>query len=243
MKRDPDERSAIAPIAERQVARWTRGLEAEARANPSLAVARLPEEVRPYVAISREAGAGGGEIGHLVAERLGCECLDNELLTYMAKRYGFREGLLNLVDERVSGWLYDIVRLWIDPRAITIDEYLMRLGQLAILAARQGTTVFVGRGVQFLLPRARGFAVRVIAPLEQRLARTMERRTLGREAAAEYIRQADEGRASLVRRHFHADVADPGLYDLVVNLEHLDRPTAATIITDAFRHRFGSSAP
>ena len=243
MKHVPGEQRAVGPIAERQVARWTVGLQAEARANPSLAAARLREEVRPYVAISREAGAGGGEIGHLVAERLGCECLDNELLTYMARRYGLQQGLLNLVDERVSGWLYDIVRLWSDPRVITLDEYLMHLGQLAFLAARQGTTVFVGRGVQFLLPRARGFAVRVIAPFEQRLALTMERRTLGREAAAEYVRQTDEGRASLVRRHFHADVVDPALYDLVINLEHLDRPTAATIIADAFRHRFGSSAP
>lgn len=236
-----EERSAIAPIAERQVARWAHTLETATRSDPTLATARLPGEIHPYVTITREAGSGGGEIGHLVAAQLGAECLDNELLTYMAKRWGLPQGTLNLIDERVSGWLYDIVRLWNDPHVISTDEFVMHLRQLALLAAHQGSAVFVGRAIQFLLPRMRGLAVRVIAPLEQRIAWTMERKALGREAAAEAIRRTDAGRASLMRRYFHADATNPRLYDLVVNLEQIDPPTAAAIITDAFRRRFPPS--
>jgi cytidylate kinase len=237
-KHDPQELSAIAPIADRQIRRWAMSLQAEERLAPERMLARLPGEVHPYVAISREAGAGGGEIGRLVAERLGCECLDNQLLTHMAERYGLPEGLLHLVDETISGWLYDTVRLWLDRRAITQDEYVMHLGQLLILAARQGSAVFVGRGAQFLLPRERGLAVRIVAPLERRIARAMERRKLGREAATAHVRDTDEGRMSFVRRHFHADVADPRVYDLVVNLEYLDREAAAEVVAATFRRRF-----
>jgi hypothetical protein len=75
--------SAIAPIAERQITRWAMSFQATERLVPHRMLARLPEDVHPYVAISREAGAGGGEIGRLVAERLGCECLDNQLLTHI----------------------------------------------------------------------------------------------------------------------------------------------------------------
>jgi cytidylate kinase len=233
-KHVPEEVSAVAPIAERQIRRWAMSLRAEERRVPG----QLPGAVHPFVAISREAGAGGAEIGRLVAARLGCDCLGNQLLTCMAEQYGLPEGLLHLVDETTSGWLHETVRLWLDRRAITQDEYVMHLGQLLVLATRQGSAVFVGRGAQFLLPRERGLAVRIVAPLERRIARAMERRKLGREAATAHVRDTDEGRMSFVRRHFHADVADPRVYDLVVNLEYLDREAAAEVVAATFRRRF-----
>jgi cytidylate kinase len=235
----PQELAAIAPIADQQVRRWALALQVAGRLDPEPTAAGLADALRPYVSISREAGAGGSEIGHLVAKRLGCDCLDNQVLTYMAERYGTPESLLHLVDERTSGGLYETFRLWLDGRTITQDEYVTRLGQVAALAARQGSAVFVGRGIQFLLPRDRGLAVRIIAPLDQRVARTMERRKLDRDAARLSIREADHGRAFFVRRHFHAEVADPALYDLVVNVGRLDFRTAADLIAHAFRVRFG----
>ena len=238
-----DELRAIAPIAERQMRRWATILEAKVRPSPDAALAALPGSVEPYIAISREAGAGGGEIGRLVAERLGCQCLDNELLRFMATRYGLPHGLLELVDETISTWLHDVLRLWLDRRAITQDEYVMHLGQLMLLAAREATTVLVGRGAQFLLPRERGLAVRIIAPREERIARTMERRGLDHAKAAEHVRAVDEGRVSFVRRQFHADVADPRLYDFVANLAYLDREAAADAIVAGFHRRFASPPP
>jgi cytidylate kinase len=235
----PQELAAIAPIADRQVKQWVLALQAAGRPSPAPTAALLAGDVRPYVSISREAGAGGSEIGGLVATRLGCDCLDNQVLRYVAERYGTPEALLGLVDERVAGGLYETFRLWFDARSISQDEYVTQLGQLAALAAHQHSVVFVGRGIQFLLPRDRGLAVRIVAPLDQRIARTMDRRKLDREAAATFIRDTDDGRAFFVRRHFHADVADPSLYDLVVSMARLDGGAVADLIAQAFRSRFG----
>jgi cytidylate kinase len=232
------ELKAIAPIVDRQIRRWTMALETMDRLPPGRMVDRLPQDVRPYVAISREAGAGGGEIGHVVAERLAFECFDHEILSYLAERHGLPEGIVHLVDETTSDWLRETLRSWLDRRAITQDEYVMHLGQLLVLAARHGSAVFVGRGAQFLLPRERGLAVRVTAPLERRIARTMERQKLARSDAAARVRETDEGRSAFVRRYFHADIADPGLYDLVVNLDHLDDGAAVAAIAATFRARF-----
>jgi cytidylate kinase len=232
---------ATGHIADRQMRRWSMSLRVEGASAREEMIARLPEEVHPYVAISREAGAGGGEIGRLVAARLGCACLDRQLLTGMAERYGLPEGLLRLVDETTSTWLHEAFHLWLDRRAITQDEYVMHLGQLMVLAARQGSAVFVGRGAQYLLPRERGLAVRIIARLERRVARVMERQKVGRKQAEAYVRDTDHGRAFLVRRWARGDVSDPRLYDLVVNLDLLDHETAADVIAAAFRRRFGTS--
>jgi Cytidylate kinase-like family len=235
----PLEARAVAQAADRQMRRWAATLQVQARLEPRAAAARLPAETRPWVAISREAGAGGGELARYVASALGCECLDNELLTVMAERYRVPPGVLAFVDEKVSGWLRQILLLWLDGRVISQDEYVLRVGEIALLAARHAPTVFVGRGIQFLLPRERGLAVRVIAPREQRVERTMAARRIDRKAAELWVEEADAGRRHMIEHHFHVDPADPALYDLTLNLARLDLVTAAEIVAGAFQGRFG----
>ena len=43
------------------------------------------------------------------------------------------------------------------------------------MAARHASSVFVGRGVQFLLPCEVGLTIRIVAPLNQRIDRVMHR--------------------------------------------------------------------
>jgi cytidylate kinase len=106
------------------------------------------------------------------------------------------------------------------------------------MAAQHESTVFVGRGAQFILPREAGVAVRVIAPKKQRIERIMERRQSNQREAENFIDETDKGRADFVRRYFHRDVADPQLYDLVVNLEHTSCNAAADLILSDYRLRF-----
>lgn len=51
------------------------------------------------VTVSYEMGAGGSEIGHAVAERLGYRFVDQELISEAARRYGVLEEKLNERDE------------------------------------------------------------------------------------------------------------------------------------------------
>ena len=237
-----DEARAIAPFAEQQMQRWALGVRVQKQFEPAHALDRLPQGVRPYITISREAGAGGGEIGRRVAERLGFPCLDHQLLTYMAERYDLPEQILKFVDETTSGWIREVFRRWLDSRVITTDEYVMRLGELVLLAARDASAVFVGRGVQFLLPRDRGLAIRVIAPLERRIERVMAQRKMDRQAADAFIRETEQGRCDFIRQHFHQDPADPGLYDAVLNVERLSHDAAVAMIVEGFGRRFGAQA-
>jgi cytidylate kinase len=92
--------------------------------------------------------------------------------------------------------------------------------------------VFVGRGVQFILPRELGLALRVIAPRKQRVNRVMVRRQCGKQEAEEFIDETDKGRADFVQRYFHRDVSDSHHYDLVLNLEHMPREVAVELIVN-----------
>jgi len=196
---------------------------------------RLASQLGPYITISREAGACGGEIAELVGDELGWEVLDKGLLDHVANRFRLPRPMLELVDETTSNWARDIFGTWLDRRIIPHEKYVAHLGRVVLGAARRGNVIFVGRGVQFLLPRQSGLALRLIAPEKYRVAQLMRRRGCTAACARRAVKEIDQGRREFVRRYFHHDIDDPHLYDLVINTEGLGPVGAVEQILTAIR--------
>src|SRR4029079_7274108 len=116
----------------------------------------------PYLAISRQAGTDAGGIARAVAARCGGKVLDDELLDYMAEHDHLSRLALEFVDERAVSWFHEMFGTWLDKQLVSQAEYVIRVGRLLLLAAQHESTVFVGRGAHFMLPRERGIAVRII---------------------------------------------------------------------------------
>lgn len=217
---------------------WATAINIRQRVDLERSQKDVKDLVHPFVTISRQAGAGGSLLGRRVAEMLDWQLLDHELLHHIAETYHLPESMLELVDEHSSSWVYEIFGKWLYSRAVTQTEYVKRLGQTLFTATHHDSTVIVGRGARFLLPRENGVAVRLVAPLKQRIERVREVRGLNHKAAAEYIEKNDAERREFVERYFHHDVADPKNYDLVINREFVDLETAAAHIVDVCRKRF-----
>jgi cytidylate kinase len=156
----------------------------------------------------------------------------------MAEHYHWSNVALDYVDEKTASWFHDTFGKILDDRIVTQVEYVSRLGKIVVLAAQHESHVFVGRGVQFILPRDRGLTVRIIAPKKQRIQRVMERRNCSQHDAERFVDETDRGRAAFVQRYFHHDVADSRLYDLVINLEHTSRDAALDLILGDYLMRF-----
>jgi cytidylate kinase len=232
----------LSDLAERQMRNWAIGLQTQQRlaeqgAVPAASAAAL---VRPYVAISREAGAGAIEIAELVSSRTGWNILDRELINHLADDNHWSRIAIEWVDERGTSWFHESFGKWLDPDLVSQSEYVSRLTHMALLAAHNESMIFVGRGVQFILPPEAGLTVRVIAPKPWRVERAMAKFDCGSREAEKIVNELDKGRADFVRRYFRRDVADPHLYDLVINLQHTSRKAAAELILESCRLRFGS---
>lgn len=228
----------LSQVAEKQMRGWAHQLQQQQRQaelRPGQEVSRL---ILPYVAISRETGANGGALAQRLASLLQWKALDRELLDYMAERYNLSRLSLEFVDETVASWFHEMFGKWLDQRLVSQAEYVHRLGRMVLLAAQSESTVFVGRGVQFMLPRESGLAVRIIAPKEKRVQHIMELLSCDRPAAEKYIDETDRGREQFVERYFHRDNADPHLYALVMNLEFMTLDDAADLIAAECRRRF-----
>jgi cytidylate kinase len=209
---------------------WALQLQAQQQLEDERATPAVRELIHPYLAISRETGVDAREIAEAVAGRCGWKLFDRELLDHLAEHDHLSRIALDFVDERTVCWFHEVFGKWLDNQLVSQAEYVSRLGRLVLLAAQHESTVFVGRGVQFLLPRDRGVAVRLIAPRKQRVQCIAARRHCSQKEAERFIDETDSGRAQFVRRYFHHNVADSHLYDLVINLEYVPREVAVDLI-------------
>jgi cytidylate kinase len=225
-------------LAERRIREWTMALEAEQRRSQEAAQAELQNQVKPYVAISREAGAGGGGMARRVGELLGWDVFHRELLDTMAKKYDLPRDMLGTIDEKTANWLVEVFGKWLDPRLVTQTEYIVHLGKIVLLAAQYRSSVFVGRGAQFVLPADRGISVFLVAPLPQRIRHIRDFLKCSESEAKRYIRDTDKGRRDLVKRYFNREIGDPRCYDFVINRERISIDAAAELIVQQCRQRF-----
>ncbi len=225
----------ISAVAERQMRAWSLAQEVAGSTSSACRVDRPHGQFGDFISLSREAGAGGGEIGEAVARRLGWEVLDKGLLDCVAQGARLPRAMLDQVDETQSNWAYDVVGPWLDRRIVPHEKYMVHAARAVLAAARRGNVVIVGRGCHFLVPPGQGLAVRVIASEKYRVRRVMEKFQLSESQARQYIATLDRGRKEFVARFFHRDVTDPHWYDLVINTEFLGLEAAADLVVTAWR--------
>ena len=101
----------------------------------------------------------------------------------------------------------------------------------------QGEAVLVGRGSGFILPRASTLHVRLVAPLEERIAYMSQWQRLPLKDAAEMVRLRDERRVDFLQTHFHRHGGDVHQYDMLLNTSLLGEEVCAELIILAAQAR------
>lgn len=201
------------------------------------------------VALSREAGAGAGEVAAELQRRLGWEVYDNKLLERIAGAMKVRVGLLESVDERHVHWLQEMMQMLSAGRSATESSYVAHLTETLLALAAHGRSIIVGRGAALILPGSSTLRVRLVAPLEYRIRQLGRKQGLSREAARRFVEMTDRERTKFLKDHFHKDAAAADNYDLILNTARLSPPACAELIIAALdrlqtakRHQAAPSA-
>ncbi len=194
------------------------------------------------ITISREYGSGGGEIAARLATLLGWELIDHEVVVRVARMLHVSEKEAEDHDECVESLATRILKslrpahpvmpVTVDiPLAIDSHAFYEARCQVIEGAVASGHVVIVGRGAQAHLAQRRDVLhVRIVAPLEARIAYVMSREGLDREAAQARILRKDQERVRYLETFYHQHPGDPHLYDLVLNTAILDLESAVDII-------------
>jgi cytidylate kinase len=189
---------------------------------------------KPCITISREPGSGGSEIARRLARDLVMDIIGAQIIQKIAERSDMSEKVIASLDEKTVR----LMDTWLDSlfqqRHIWPDEYLHHLTQVIATIGRQGNAIIVGRGAQFILPPEETFRIRVIAPREIRIRNVMRDSQTDWETAEQYVYKTEADRTAFIRKHFHIDLNNLDLYDLVVNTGYMGSEGAVEGIKASF---------
>ena len=115
------------------------------------------------------------------------------------------------------------------------EKYIAAMRNVMKELASSGNVVIVGRGGSVILGNdPKVLRVGVVARLEDRVTRIMERERVDRAEAAKTVDARDRARADYYKRHFGIDdPEDPELYHLVLNTSDMDLEYSTEIVAQA----------
>jgi cytidylate kinase len=185
------------------------------------------------VAISREAGSRGTSIAKRAGEKLGWQVYTQEMLEYIAQEATVRDEITGNLSPAILQWVEKQLGELQKAKRITGEASLTDMARVILALGATGDVLLIGRGASCILPRPSTLYVRVIAPLEDRIAYMGQWQRLTREEAAEQVRLRDRRRAEYLRTHFHHDAADIYHYDLLLNSTFLGEELSAELLVRA----------
>jgi cytidylate kinase len=205
----------------------------------------------PVITIRGQYGSWSAEIGELIAHKLHIDYVDREIIAGVAERLrrpntsiAAKEmppsTLLGRISEAMAQTAYisdsTYTGLYSPFWDIPLDDknYLSGLEYVIKELAGSQSIVIRGRGSQFILKDFPGaFHVQIVASVEVRVKRVMERLKINAEDARKEIARLDNGSREFVKRYFKANIGDPLNYNMVINTNRLSIEGAASIIIEA----------
>jgi len=213
---------SIQKIIDEQVKRWE-----------MMRVEKREEAGIPVITVSREPGSGGRIVAEGVAKRLGLDLFHREIIQEMAQSAHISARLLETLDEKGLSVLEDWVATLVNEKHLWPDQYLQHLMKVIGTIAKHGRAVIVGRGANFILPPEGIFRVRILAPLEMRVQNVARHFGVPVQEAKRRVLRTESDRRAFVRKYFHADIADPVNYDLMINTGALSIEAAENTVLGA----------
>ena len=198
------------------------------------------------ICISRATGANGEVVGQEVAERLGFQYVDEEVISEAAawadldpafvadveRKKSFVDRLLGTTGE--AGSAPRLPTSVEGTRTLPSDAELRQMITAAIASfVQRGSVVIVAHAASFAVGGGDVLRVLVTASGKTRAKRIMAEQGLNGREAERAIKASDAGRANYLKRFYGVDQELPTHYDVVVNTDVLTAADAANIIAAA----------
>lgn len=202
-----------------------------------------PRHGMPPVVVSREYGSGGMLIAKGIAQRLGFQLFDRDLLDRMAERGHVPPDLIHLLDERPGRSLAVFGASLLHGGNIGPKEFATLLRGTIQAILDLGNAVVLGRGASFIAKPHKALRLRVVAPLELRIHRIAELEQIDAKAAAKQIHDIEERRRKFHHQYFGTTDVLPENFDLAINTQTINLAQAVEIALRAYEVVCGVALP
>jgi cytidylate kinase len=201
------------------------------------------------VCISRAMGAGGEQVGRLVAERLHFSYVDEEIVSRAAARAGVEaetvadeERRKSLVSRLLEGLAQSGGDAWVaggmvvdgsaSGQELSSEDVRVVIREAIEQTAALGNAVIVAHAASYALPKGREtLRVFVTASPDRRAERIGELEGLDPARAAGAVKKSDGDRRDYLKRFYDVGEELPTNYDLVINTDVLSVDRAAELVS------------
>ena len=196
--------------------------------------ARQPRQ--PVITVSRSTASRGDSIAPALADRLGLECYDREILEGIAAEAGVSSTLVERLTEKldaVDSWIYSAVF----GKRVTRSEYVKIVTSM-IRGLYHTGGVIVGRGAHVILAGRDILRVRIVGSLEVCASRLSEEEGVSYSEAKNRIQENNARREKFMWEVFQSRYDDATNFDIIVNTDGFRRDDAVVdILVEALRGR------
>lgn len=205
---------------------------------------RRKEDIRiPVITVSSEPGSDGSIVAEKIAERLGFDLFNREIIKEIAESVDISPYVIERIEkERMSG-VEDFLSSLVRDQYLWPGLYLEHLKKVVETIGRQGGAVIVGRGANFILAAEEKLSLRVVAPFDLRVRNIARRFDLSLKEAEQRVVNRASKRKAFIKKSFQEDVSDPLHYDFVINTGRLSVEDAVDAISFLWGKKYLLTAP
>lgn len=188
----------------------------------------------PLVTVSRAFGCGGTDIARILAEHLKVRFYDQELLAEVVKAAKADRYMLERLDERVPGWMEELISSLFSKKAATSSEFHHYLLKVLLGISRTGG-VIVGRGAHLMLRHHRPFRLRLEASPDSCVARVAARLAIKKGKAEKLHEQVTTERAEFLSKLSKKNPAKQTPFDMILNTDTFTPEQVVAIVQSAMK--------
>jgi cytidylate kinase len=201
----------------------------------------FPEDdtyISPFITVAREPGSGGAPVAQAVADKLGFEFVDDQIVEEIARSTKKRKAIIKEIDEKSRSQIDDLIHSLLNVEYLGDEEYMTELVRTIIAYAHKGHCVILGRGANFITPFGKGLHVNIVAPYFVRVRRAMDYEGLSEPQAKAVIAKVEKERQDFVQQYFSSNIKQRNVFDLTLNTTFFSVNQASNLIIEAFKQKF-----
>lgn len=192
------------------------------------------------IAIARDFGAEGHEIGKMLSVELGIPLYDNEVLVRAAMRAGVTTDQIAAYDESLAAEVAAFLPDRVDARSVADKLFKQMEGVIRDLGSSE-SCIIEGRLSDYILrDNPNLITVLVTAPLEARIEIVRSKRDISEKKARKLVKRMQRAREMFYKRYSAGKWTLHAGKDVVVNRARFGRQGCVDILAAAYRTKLAA---
>ena len=195
------------------------------------------------ITIGREFGSGGREFGRLLAEKLGFEYYDKEIITEIAKKTSLSETYVKQIVEQTPHSLFPITTgnafaYYGNNHLYNVQSIFREQTNVITEMAKKSDCVIVGRCADYILEDLNPFKIFIYADEKSKIERCLKKvdepEKVNVKKLKKQIKSIDKNRAGYYSFYTGKKWGDKLNYDICINTSDIEIGEAVSVIEKLF---------